>query len=90
MFGMENLPCTLPLDFICRAPSLNHGHESSWWRECLLFDSWLPWLDMLDCSGLVALLYHARWRIRRLVVEHCKLSHQPPVAQFASSPEVLD
>jgi hypothetical protein len=65
MFSMENLPCTLPLNFVRRAPSLNHGHESSWWRECLLFDSWLPWLDMLDCSSLVALLHHARWRIRR-------------------------
>jgi hypothetical protein len=62
---MENIPCTLPLDFVRRAPSLNHGHESSRWRECLLFDSQLPWLDMLDCGGLVALLYHARWRIRR-------------------------
>jgi hypothetical protein len=62
---MEDLPCTLPLDFVRRVPSLNHGHESSWWWKRLFFDSWLPWLDMLDCSGLVALLYHARWRIRR-------------------------
>jgi hypothetical protein len=64
MFNMENLPCALPLDFVRRTPSLNHGHESSWWQERLLFDSWLPWLDMLDCSSLVALLYHVRWRIR--------------------------
>jgi hypothetical protein len=55
----------LPLDFVHRAPSLNHGHETSWWWECLLFDGWLPWLDMLDCGGLVALLYHVRWRIRQ-------------------------
>jgi hypothetical protein len=61
---VKNLPCTLPLDFVRRAPSLNHGHKSSWWRERLLFDSWLPWLDMLDCSSLVALLYHASWWIR--------------------------
>jgi hypothetical protein len=65
MLGVEHLPCALPLDFVRRAPSLNHGHESSWWRECLLFVSWLPWLAMLDCSGLVTLLDHVRRRIGR-------------------------
>jgi hypothetical protein len=65
VFGMKNLSCTLPLDFVRRAPSLNHGHESLWWWKCLFFDSWLPWLAMLDCISLVALLYHVRWRIRR-------------------------
>jgi hypothetical protein len=45
--------------------SLNHGHESSWWWECLLFVGWLPWLAVLDCSGLVALLDHVRWWIRQ-------------------------
>jgi hypothetical protein len=55
----------LPLDFVHRAPSLNHGHESSWWRERLLFVSWLPWLALLDCSGLVTLLDHVCWWIRR-------------------------
>jgi hypothetical protein len=54
----------LLLDFVRRAPSLNHGHESSWWRERLFFVGWLSWLAMLDCSGLVALLDHIRWRIR--------------------------
>jgi hypothetical protein len=66
MFGVEYLSCTLPLDFIRRAPSLNHGHEASWRRECLFFDSWLPWLDVLDCGGLMALLallYHVCRRV---------------------------
>jgi hypothetical protein len=65
---MEYLSCTLPLDFIRRAPSLNHGHEASWRWECFFFDGWLPWLDMLDHGGLMALmallalLYHiCRW-----------------------------
>jgi hypothetical protein len=64
VLGVEHLPCAFPLDFVHRAPSLNHGHESSWWQECLLFVSWLPWLAVLDCSGLVALLDHVRWWIR--------------------------
>jgi hypothetical protein len=65
MFGVEYLSCTLPLDFIHRAPSLYHGHETSWWRERLFFSGWLPWLDVLDRGGLVALLYHVcRW-VRR-------------------------
>jgi hypothetical protein len=62
MFGVEYLSCMLSLDFIRWAPSLNHGHEASWWQECLFFDGWLPWLDMLDRGGLMALLYHVcRW-----------------------------
>jgi hypothetical protein len=48
MFGVEYFSCTLPLNFICRPPSLDHGHETSWWRERLFFDGWLPWLDVLD------------------------------------------
>jgi hypothetical protein len=64
VFGMKNLSCTLPLNLVRRASSLNHRHESSRWRECLFFGSWLPWLAMLDCSILVALLHHVRWRIR--------------------------
>jgi hypothetical protein len=63
MLSVEDPPCALPLDFVRRASSLNHGHESSWRRECLLFVDWLPWLAVLDCSGLVALLDHARWWI---------------------------
>jgi hypothetical protein len=62
---MENLSCALPLDLVCRVPSLNHGHESSCWQKYLFFGSWLPWLAMLDCRSLVALLHHVRWRIRR-------------------------
>jgi hypothetical protein len=65
MLGVEHLPCALPLDFVRRAPALNHGHESSLQREHLLFVSWLPWLAMLDCGGLVTLLDHVRQRIGR-------------------------
>jgi hypothetical protein len=62
---MEYLSCMLPLDFICWAPSLNHGYEASWWWERLFFDGWVPWLDLLDRGGLMALLYHVcRW-VRR-------------------------
>jgi hypothetical protein len=65
VLGVKYFSCALPLDFIRRAPSLDHGHEASWWRERLLFDGWLPWLDLLDRGGLVALLYHVcqwvRW-----------------------------
>jgi hypothetical protein len=74
MFGMENLSCTFPLNSVRRAPSLNHGHESSWWRECFFFGSWLSWLALLDCSSLVALLHHICWRIRRRrwsIVSYC-------------------
>jgi hypothetical protein len=54
---MENLPSTLPLDVICRAPPLNHRHETTWWGECFFLDDRLPWLDeMLDHGGLMAML----------------------------------
>jgi hypothetical protein len=74
MFGMENLSCMLPLNSVRQAPSLNHGHESSQWRECFFFGSWLSWLALLDCSSLVALLHHICWRIRPWwwsVVSYC-------------------
>jgi hypothetical protein len=74
VFGVEYLSCTLPLDFIRRAPSLNHGHKASWWQERLFFDGWLPWLNLLDRGGLMALLYHVCWRVRRWwwsVVSYC-------------------
>jgi hypothetical protein len=59
MLGVENFPFALPLDPICRAPSLDHGHETSWQRECFFFDDRLPWFaNMLDHGGLVALLHH--------------------------------
>jgi hypothetical protein len=65
VLGVEHFPCALPLDFVRRTPSLNHGHESSWWRERLLFVSWLPWLTVLDCSSLMTLLDYVCWRIRQ-------------------------
>jgi hypothetical protein len=65
VFGVEYLSCPLPLDFIRRAPSLNHGHEASWWQERLFFDGWLPWLDVLDRGGLMALLYHVFRQVRQ-------------------------
>jgi hypothetical protein len=64
VLGVKDLSCALPLDFIHRAPSLDHGHEASWWQERLFFDGWLPWLDLLDRGGLVALLYHVCRRVR--------------------------
>jgi hypothetical protein len=65
VFGMKHFSCALPLDFIRRAPSLNHRHETSWWRELFFLVSRLPWLAMLDCSSLVTLLDHVRRRIGR-------------------------
>ena len=62
---MENLPCTLPLDFVRRAPSLNHEHETSRWRELFFLVGRLSRLDLLDRGGLVALLYDVRWWVRR-------------------------
>jgi hypothetical protein len=45
--------------------SLDHGHKTSWWRECFFFDDRLSWFDdMLDCGGLVALLHHVRRWVR--------------------------
>jgi hypothetical protein len=38
MLGMENFPSALLLDPIYRAPSLDHGHETSWQRESFFFD----------------------------------------------------
>jgi hypothetical protein len=68
MFSVEYFSCVLPLDFIRWAPSLNHGHETSWWWERLFFDGWLPWLYVLDRGGLMALLallYHVCRRVGR-------------------------
>jgi hypothetical protein len=57
VLGMENLPSALPLDMICRAPPLDHGHKTTWWWKCFFFDDQLPWLDdVLDRGGLMALL----------------------------------
>jgi hypothetical protein len=65
MLGVENFPSALPLDLICRASSLYHGHETSWQRERFFFDDRLSWFnDMLDHGGLVALLHHVCQRVR--------------------------
>jgi hypothetical protein len=71
---MKDFPSALPLDPICRASSLDHGHEASWWRERFFFDDRLSWFDdMLDRGGLVALLHHVCQRVRwwwRCIVSH--------------------
>jgi hypothetical protein len=65
MLGMKDFPSALHLDPICWESSLEHGHETSWRRECFLFDDRLSRFDdMLDCGGLVALLHHVRWWVR--------------------------
>jgi hypothetical protein len=73
MLGVKNLSATLPLN-PCRGSSLDHWHKASPRWECLFFDDRLTRFgDMLDCSGLVALLHHVRWRVRRwrwCVVDH--------------------
>jgi hypothetical protein len=59
VLGVENFPSALPLDTICQASPLDHGHETTWWWECFFFDDRLSWLDdMLDCGSLMALLHH--------------------------------
>jgi hypothetical protein len=62
MLGVKDLSSALPLNLICQASSLDHGHKASWWQERLFFDGWLSWLDLLDRGGLMALLHHVcRW-----------------------------
>jgi hypothetical protein len=74
MFGMKNLPSSLPLDAVCRAPSLDHRHKTTWWRECFFLDDLLPWFDeVLDHGGLMAMLHRVWWWDtwwRRCVVSH--------------------
>jgi hypothetical protein len=65
MFGVKHFSCTLSLNFIRRAPPLNHGHEASRWRELFFLVGQLSRLDVLDRGSLVALLYDIRWRVRR-------------------------
>jgi hypothetical protein len=102
MLGVEHLPCALPLDFVRWVPSLNHGHESSWWQERLLFVGWLPWLAMLDYSGLVTLLDHVHRRIGRrrwsvvsyrvgywLVCLHPLLKHSTEMEEFPTLDEEM-
>jgi hypothetical protein len=71
---MKDLSAALPLNPICRASSMDHRHETSWRRERFFFDGRLSRLDdILDRGGLVALLYHVCWRVRRwwwCVVSH--------------------
>jgi hypothetical protein len=60
---MKYFLSALPLDLICRASSLDHGHKTSWRWECFFYNDRLSRLDdMLDRGGLVALLHHVcRW-----------------------------
>jgi hypothetical protein len=105
MFGVEYLSCALPLDLIRRTPPLNHGHEASWRRERLFFDGWLPWLDVLDHSSLMALLallYHicrrvGRWwrsvesycTCHRLFSLHPLLKHSAEAKEFSALNEKM-
>jgi hypothetical protein len=65
VLGVENLPSALPLDMICRAPPLDHRHETTWGWERLFLDDRLPRLDeVLDRGSLMAVLHYVWWRIR--------------------------
>jgi hypothetical protein len=64
VFGVKHFSCALPLDFIRRAPSLNHGHETSWWQKLLFLIGRLSWLDLLNRGSMVALLYNVLWWVR--------------------------
>jgi hypothetical protein len=65
VFGVEHFSHAFPLDFVRRAPPLNHGYETSWRRELFFLISLLSLLDLLDRGGLMALLYNVRWWVRR-------------------------
>jgi hypothetical protein len=41
MLGVKDFSSALPLDPICWASSLDHGHETSQRRERFFFDDWL-------------------------------------------------
>jgi hypothetical protein len=75
MFGVKNFSSALSLDAVCRAPSLNHRHKTTWWRECFFLDDLLPRLDeVLDRGCLMAMLRCVWWRIRWrrwCIVSHC-------------------
>jgi hypothetical protein len=74
VLSVENFSSAFPLDTVCRASPLNHGHKTSWWQKCFFFDDRLSRLnDMLDCGGLMALLHHIQWRIRWWWL--CVISH---------------
>jgi hypothetical protein len=74
MLSVKDFSSALPLDPICWASSLDHGHETTWHWERFFFDGRLSWFDdMLDHGGLVALLHHVCWRVtwwRRCIVSH--------------------
>jgi hypothetical protein len=53
MFGVKHFSCAFPLDFIRWAPPLNHGYETSWWRELFFLVGRLSLLDLLDRGGLM-------------------------------------
>jgi hypothetical protein len=65
VFGVKHFSRVFSLDFIRRAPPLNHGYETSWRQELFFLVGRLSLLDLLDRGGLVALLYDIRWWIRR-------------------------
>jgi hypothetical protein len=65
VFGVKHFSCAFSLNFIRRAPPLNHGHETSWWREFFFLVGRLSLFDVLDRGGLVALLYNVCWWVRR-------------------------
>jgi hypothetical protein len=65
MLGVENFPSTLSLNAVCRAPSLNYRHETTWWGESFFLDDLLSRLDeVLDCGSLMAMFCCVWWRIR--------------------------
>jgi hypothetical protein len=65
VFGVKHFSCALLLNFVHRAPPLDHGHETSWQRELFFLIGRLSLLDLLDRGGLVALLYDVCWWVRR-------------------------
>jgi hypothetical protein len=92
---MENLSATLPLNPIRWASSLDHRYKTSWRWECFFIDGWLSQLDMLDRGGLMALLHHVCWwvrRWRRCVVGHAtcdRLLGPHPVLKSLTKPKEL-
>jgi hypothetical protein len=63
MFGVKNFPSSLPLDAVCRAPSLDHRHKTTWWQECFFLNDLLSrFNEVLDRGGLVAMLRCIWWQ----------------------------
>jgi hypothetical protein len=64
VFGVKHFSCAFALNFVRRAPPLDHGHETSWRRELFFLVDRLSLLDLLDRGGLVALLHDVCWWVR--------------------------